>query len=290
MSAIQQKQEGNFKGKRFPILSIGLVLSLIAFLIPIIYFFPSSNELEFTVRKLKLIAAFETQSYYMMLHIIVAVPVLLLSFDAKVAFYKKWKYLFPSIIIVGLVFILWDIWFTNLGVWGFNESYFLGIKIFSLPIEECLFFLTVPFACAFIYECIKAYFPNAHKGINDKWVTIGFASSCLILALANFERIYTSVTLLLLGIFLICHYLLLENRYRTKFYMMFFVALIPFCLINGALTGSFSQEPIVLYNQEEILGLRVFSIPLEDFFYCMLYLFCVIVLFETFKTGRERKL
>lgn len=289
MSVIRFKSIDMFKNKKIPIKAIGLLLSIAAFLIPIFYFFPINQELTFTVNKLNPIAAFETQSYYMMLHVIVAMPVLLLSFDSKVAFYKKWKHLFPSILIVGVLFILWDVWYTDLAVWGFNDSYFLGIMFFGLPIEECMFFLTVPFACVFIYECLQAYFPELHKSFNDNLFTIGFAALALVLAVANIDKIYTSVTMLLLSIFLICHYLIIPNTYRSKFFLMYLVALIPFCLINGALTGSFSQEPIVLYNQEEILGMRIFSIPIEDFFYCMLYLFCVIVLFEYFKTERSTK-
>jgi len=289
MSIIRLKSMDMLANKKISIQAIGLLLSITAFLIPVLYYFPLNKELNYTVSKLFLVPAFETKAYYMLLHGIVALPVFLLSFDAKVGFYKKWRHLFPAIFIVGLLFILWDVLYTDLAVWGFNEAYFLGPKIFSLPIEECMFFLTVPFACVFIYECLLAYFPRAHMAINDQLVTIGFALLCLVLAVANIGKIYTSVTMLLLGIFLISHYLLIPNTYRSKFFLMFFIALIPFCLVNGALTGSFSQEPIVLYNQEEILGIRVFSIPLEDFFYCMLFLFCVIVLFEYFKTRRSDK-
>jgi len=289
MNVIRFKSMDMFRNKTIAIQAIGLLLSIAAFLIPVLYFFPLNKELNYTVSKLFLVPAFETKAYYMILHGLVVLPVFLLSFDAKVGFYKKWKHLFPAIIIVGVLFILWDILYTDLVVWGFNEAYFLGPEFFSLPIEECMFFLTVPFACVFIYECLLAYFPKAHKAINDDLITIGLASLSLILGVANLGKIYTSVTMLLLGVFLICHYLLIPNTYRSKFFLMFFIALIPFCLVNGALTGSFSQEPIVLYNQEEILGLRVFSIPIEDFFYCMLFLFCVIVLFEYFKTERSVK-
>lgn len=290
MMSLQTSSNNQFKNKKIIVQMIGLLLGLIAFFIPIIYFFPTSQELQLSVRKLSLIQAFETSSFYMMLHIIVALPVLLLSFDSKVAFYKQWKYLFPAIFIVGAVFILWDVWFTKLAVWGFNDAYFLGLKLFALPFEEWMFFLTVPYACVFIYACINAYFPDAHKKINDRLFTFGFACISLCLAFANVGKIYTSTTMLLLGIGLICHYLLVPNTYRSKFFLMYLIALIPFTIINGALTGSFSKEPVVLYNQEEILGIRVFSIPMEDFFYCMLYLFFVIVLFEYFKKGNEAKL
>ena len=53
-----------------------------------------------------------------------------------------------------LLFIPWDIWFTDIGVWWFRDDYITGWKIFLLPIEEWLFFIVVPYACIFIYEVL----------------------------------------------------------------------------------------------------------------------------------------
>ena len=76
---------------------------------------------------------------------------LLNSFESKIYFVKKWKLLFPSIGIMMLVFIPWDIWFTKLGVWSFSDNFIIGYKLFYLPIEEWLFFIFIPFCCVFIH-------------------------------------------------------------------------------------------------------------------------------------------
>jgi lycopene cyclase domain-containing protein len=47
---------------------------------------------------------------------------------------------------------------------------------------------------------------------------------------------------------------------------------------NGYLTG----RPIVLYNSQEFLGIRVGTIPLEDFFYGFGLIAITIVLWEYF--------
>lgn len=99
-------------------------------------------------------------SLYLLLDGLTLVFPLLLSFDKKVAFYKSWKFLIYGFLIVGIPFIVWDILFTEMKVWGFNADYLTGISLYNLPIEEVLFFVVVPFACTFIYACIKEYFPK----------------------------------------------------------------------------------------------------------------------------------
>ena len=50
------------------------------------------------------------------------------------------------------VFIPWDIIFTINEIWGFNPDYLKGAKILSLPYEEWLFFICIP------YDIIKLRF------------------------------------------------------------------------------------------------------------------------------------
>lgn len=43
--------------------------------------------------------------------------------------------------------------------------------------------------------------------------------------------------------------------------------LFPFFIVNGILTGSGIVDQVVWYNNQENLGLRVFTIPIEDITY-----------------------
>lgn len=56
------------------------------------------------------------------------------SFDKRIKFHKHFTSFFKAAAIVAIPFILWDIWFTKIGVWWFNTSYTVGLKIAGLPI------------------------------------------------------------------------------------------------------------------------------------------------------------
>lgn len=231
----------------------------------------------------KPILFFETTALYFYLHLFTVVPVLALSFDKKVAYYKQWKYLIPAIFIMATLFIVWDVWFTILGVWDFNESYFTGSKLFSLPVEEWLFFFTVPFAIVFIYECLNAYIAKDYLKPIEKWLTLVLGVVLLTIGLIHWEKAYTSLTFLYTGLALLYHYFCTNASYRGRFYLAYLVVWIPFVLVNGVLTGGFTEEPVVVYNTLEFMNIRITSIPLEDSVYNLLLFLGVISIYEHLK-------
>ena len=94
---------------------------------------------------------------YLLINFLTIFFPIILSFDKRVQFFKSWKFIFPGLFITGLLFLLWDYVFTIYGVWSFNPDYIIGVYMLNLPLEEILFFVTVPFACIFIYECLNYY-------------------------------------------------------------------------------------------------------------------------------------
>lgn len=237
----------------------------------------------FEVNKLIHLSFLETEWAYAFLHIFAFVPVFLLSFDQKVHYASSWRYLFPAIAIMGAWFIVWDAGKTVMGVWGFNERYITSGRLLFLPWEEWLFFFSVPFASIFIYECLNAYFPGDPLAPYDKPITFGIIGSCLLLALFNIDKTYSSTTFVLTGGFMLYHWLYFPNTYRTLFYRAFSVIIIPFLLVDGALTGAFLNEPIIVYNPAEFLNLRIVSIPVEDAVYGFLHLFGICYWLEWFR-------
>jgi lycopene cyclase domain-containing protein len=204
---------------------------------------------------------------------------LLLSFDRKVAFYKKWRSLFPAMILPALFYVAWDVYFTSKGVWQFNENYISGVMIFNLPLEEVLFFFVVPYCCVFIYECIRCYFPGLKNG---KWGNRVLLTCAVILLFIGFSypgKHYTSWTFVFTAVFISIMYLFgrfFRSFHATAFLLAFVVMLLPFLVVNGFLTAI----PVVLYNDAENLGIRIFTIPVEDVFYGMLLVLMNISIYE----------
>jgi lycopene cyclase domain-containing protein len=58
-----------------------------------------------------------------------------------------------------------------------------------------------------------------------------------------------------------------KKTWLPFFLISFSILLIPFFIVNGILTGTGLDNPIVWYNDEHNLGIRMLTIPLEDTFY-----------------------
>lgn len=217
---------------------------------------------------------------YLLINLGVILFPLMLSFDKKVHFFNKWKFVLPAILITGVIFLIWDLLFTKLNVWSFNSDYIIGLKFFGLPIEEIMFFLTVPYACIFIYECLNAYFPANKLQRYSLALSNLFLGVCIAFLFFGYNRWYTVINFGFL--FLVLGYVEYVNsklRFMYKFYRAYLVALIPFYIVNGFLTAI----PVVMYNDAENIGVRVGTIPLEDHFYLMALLLMNVYLYEFFK-------
>ena len=221
-------------------------------------------------------------SLYLWLNIgSIAVP-LLYSFHPKLQLYKKFHWLLLSLMLTMGVFIPWDVIFTINGVWGFNSDYFLGFEIFSLPLEEWLFFICIPFACVFTHYALLLYFPNLKLNkVATRAISISLVLILFILALANYDKWYTLVnfSLAIPLTWLVYKY---NPQLLQHFFLTFLVMLIPFFIVNGVLTGSWIDNQVVWYNDAENLGIRMGTIPVEDSIYAYSMILMNLYYYEYF--------
>ncbi len=245
-------------------------------------------SLNFDVNHLTAVSWFETPYFYLFINLFVLSLPLLLSFDRKVHFYKKWPAVAAAIVITALLFIPWDIVFTRQAIWGFNPEYYLDqYRLMGLPLEEWMFFVTVPYACIFIYECLNYYVRTNWFSRYEPVITAGLLVTFILIAVLFRQHTYTVVTSLLCMALLLVSLALSSSFYRGRFYMAFLVSLIPFFLVNGALTGALTLSPVVVYNDALNISIRLITIPLDDVFYAFLLLGMNISLFEFFVRRRH---
>jgi lycopene cyclase domain-containing protein len=217
---------------------------------------------------------------YLTLNILSFAIPFLFSFYPKASFFKKWKYVIPGILITAILFVIWDEVFTRMGVWGFNEKYVTGIRLLSLPLEEILFFFCIPYACLFTYFALNHLVEKDHLFPHQEIISSIIIVVCLVSGMYFMNKAYTGVTFMATGLFVAWHLLKLRPRYMGRFYFAFIFILIPFFVVNGILTGMLVDEPVVWYNNEETLGIRIGTIPIEDMFYGLLMILMSITIAE----------
>ncbi|MBM1107024.1 lycopene cyclase domain-containing protein [Aurantibacter crassamenti] len=206
-------------------------------------------------------------SLYLIILLVSLAGPLAMSFEKNLRLYTRWKYLLPAIFITMVVFVAWDIIFTDLGYWFFNPMYNSGIYINKLPLEEYLFFIAIPYACAFSFYAVQFHFPKFK--LNAQWtkiVTYLMVFGSLLISLLNRDLNYTFINFLFLPVVLLLSYYFAKEV--VQYYLAIYpILLIPFFIVNGILTGTGIEQAVFDYNPQAILGIRIFSIPIEDMFY-----------------------
>lgn len=223
---------------------------------------------------------------YLALNILIVLFPFILSFDRKVAFRKRWIALIPAYIAVSVPFILWDMAMIKGDHWGFNPEYILGLKMaFGIPVEEVLFFFTVPFACTFTFEALKVYVPS--KRLPFSRIPLLIMGVFSIGASVPFmDQFYTASVLVIFGVVSITAPFVCPDLFRTStFYVFLFVATFLFVIFNYLLTSI----PIVWYWHGSIWGGneawngRFMTIPYEDFIYNFALLIGFLAVYYRFR-------
>ncbi len=203
------------------------------------------------------------KSEYLIFNIIVLTGPLLFGAMRPFYFLDRVKFTILPILIPAILFLIWDSTVT-FSHWHFNEKYVLGITIFNLPIEEILFFITVPFACLFTWEMII-------RRTNEKelvWINKIRPYLYLIIPMGIWffisGRHYTGLAVSFLGLAILLDQVLNTNLLLKRRFYLYLLFILLFTLIfNGYLTW----RPVVTYGVDYQLDFRIITIPIEDFIY-----------------------
>lgn len=222
-------------------------------------------------------------SLYLWINLLsISVP-FLFSFHPRLKLYKDWGSLFLSTFLAMTPFIIWDVIFTQKAIWGFNEVYVTGIYFFGLPLEEILFFVCIPYACVFThYALIELYNLFKLSVKHTKYISFALFGIFTLVLLFHLDKAYTRLDMVFVLLILALVYQF-NFKLLQRFYITFLFMLIPFFIVNGILTGTGIENEIVWYNDLENLGIRIFTIPIEDAVYAFSMLLLNLFLFEFLK-------
>lgn len=211
------------------------------------------------------------------------------SFDKRLQFNRHFGAFIKAAVLVAIPFIAWDVWFTAKGVWWFNTDYTLGIVIAGLPLEEWLFFICIPFSCVFTYFCFdKFYKLDWLSGFNNLIVFVSIIV-CAVMALLHHDKIYTLVTAIATIATLVYLHFIVREYWISKASMVYTVLMLGFFPVNGVLTGTGLESPIVNYNPGDFLGIRMLTIPIEDAVYGYTQFLLVLYFFKRFKHSYDER-
>lgn len=146
-----------------------------------------------------------------------------------------------------------------------------------------MFFLLIPYSSNFIHYSLEYFFPKLQLSkIATQIISIALLIISLGVVLSNYDRLYTLCSFGLFALLMLAQ-IIYQWKYARRFYLSFILIYLPFYFVNGALTGSYSANPVVYYDNAENLGIRVETMPLEDSFYCFSMLYSSVLLFEFLK-------
>lgn len=227
------------------------------------------------------------QLTYLLVDLGAALVPFIFSFHPRLKFNRSFLPFFKANLVVTSVYLLWDMVFTNMGIWGFNPAYLTGIYLVNLPLEEVLFFICIPFACVFTYHCLTILFPFERLQKFQNGITVFLLVFLLIVGGVNWNKWYTASAFLGTALLLVYLRFVVKSTWLYRFYPIYLILLIPFFVVNGILTGTGLSEPVVWYNNQENLGIRLLSIPVEDVFYGLGLVLFNIALFLHFSRSKS---
>lgn len=228
-----------------------------------------------------------TKYTYLLVNFFTIIVPFIFSFHPKLKFHKTWRAFFPAVIVTAVFFLAWDEYFTRLGVWGFNDKYLIGIYFGHLPLEELLFFFCIPYACVYTYHCLDIFIKMEFSAKVEAVLTNLLIAIFLIVSALLYKQTYTLFAFLTSALLLILAKYVIKVNWLTKFYIIYGVLLFPFLIVNGVLTGTGLDAPVVWYNENEIIGFRILTIPFEDVFYGMAMILLNMLIYKKLLVSKK---
>ena len=221
---------------------------------------------------------------YLLFNLAVIAGPIISQLSRQIKHVSRWQLKLLTSGIIMIPYVIWDALVAG-SHWWFNEAYTLDFRLLGLPIEEWLFFITVPFGCLLVWETL----PHT-----DRWLvrleslrhvrTVLYAALPAGVWVFSTGKQYTGLVLFSFGLVGLVDMLLsVDLLLRPKTYL--YLAIVCGCILvfNGYLTA----RPIVLYGEAYQIGFRILTIPVEDFGYGFTLMLFNTMLYEKLRTVRH---
>ena len=222
---------------------------------------------------------------YLLFNLIVLVGPVVLQFNHVIKQISRWRLKLLTNGIVMIPYLIWDALVTG-SHWHFNKAYTLDLRLLGLPIEEWLFFITVPFGCLLVWETLPETGLSTQLRPLRHVRHVLYATLPIGIAVFSTSKQYTGLVLCCFGLVALADTLLRTHlllQPKTYLYLAIVAGLI--LVFNGYLTA----RPVVLYGAAYQSGYRILTIPVEDFGYGFTLMLFNAMLYEKLKAARHGK-
>jgi isorenieratene synthase len=213
---------------------------------------------------------------------VLAGPAVLSCIPGPPFFAHRWTKALAATLLAGIPFVLWDVLVAGRH-WWFDDAYLLGPRLLGLPIEEWGFFLVVPLSCLYVWEkVVRADTGPRRAALRTMGLALGALVPLAALA-ASRGKEYTALSLGALGAAGVVDGTVgarVLGRARGWWGLLAVAALTLVC--NNYLTG----RPIVLYDERYQVGVRLFTMPVEDLGFGLAH---VLLAFSAYEWLKERE-
>lgn len=215
--------------------------------------------------------------FYALFNLVVFAEPLIFTLVFMPWFWRQWQVVLGVFVFVALPWLWLDTISFARGWWNYNEAFIFGPRLFNLPLEEVCFFVSVPFAAMVVWALINYKVPGTVKKGRARLGLAFIAAAALIFVAVFFrERTVVEVLLLLATVSILWFSPIIYTR---AFWWWNLTSLGLLLLFQTVLAGM----PVFLYNDTFASGIRVGTIPLEDFLYNFSLLNMVALAFSSFR-------
>ncbi len=189
-----------------------------------------------------------------------------------------------GILLAVLVFVLWELGFTTIGIWKYPRPLSSAFRLGAIPIETIVFLFLKAYLSILLYmftpQLIRRnLLRNWHFSITP--IAIIFL---VLLLINNFEKTMTAMVSAFLML-LFCIQLIKLKRYMGRFFKTLLISVLPLYVFNLLLLDA----KLIVYNPSGILGLTLGIVPVECFLYDAAFLLLAVMGYEWLKRKVDRK-